>query len=494
MARPNKLYEKPRVTSIATGDLLTIGQLQDDGTYKVKTITEADATNSLTGSTLVSTYDEFVTANDDVNITNITFADIEIDLGANTLNLKSNKAYVFRNTTLVHTSETIKFISAVGIENFIITGKLNIVGTRVTNETNTTEIGIFIDDCDNYIVENVTITNIRGYAVNLASNTSPSIRGNKGKFNNLNLDLNNYPMYINAGSGAEYNLFSNISATQNENPFSVFGGNNMFVNCNIVDNTKGVYLGSGANHAHGIFNGCNINHNNDYNLLVENVTLGQNFNGCHFYGDSIGGLGKIRINSSGGININNGHIDAYIEIINGANSGLNYISNNFIDGTYTSLNGDGLSKLICKGNFTSTSPSSINTISSVYVEASRTGTQSIATDENIIFNTEQFDLIGAYDNTTGIFTAPYNGLYNFNLNALLTGTAINASASYVEVIKNASVIAYLGATLGGSIALVNGNFEIKLLATETLRFAIKFSGSNLAVDAGGSFIKIRRIE
>jgi len=56
------------------------------------------------------------------------------------------------------------------------------------------------------------------------------------------------------------------------------------------------------------------------------------------------------------------------------------------------------------------------------------------------------------------------------------------------------VYAYLGVSLGGSIALVNGNFEIKLLANETLRFPINFSGSNLAVDAGGSFIKIRRID
>lgn len=43
MARPNKLYSKPRVTSIATGDLFSTGQLQADGSYKVKTITKENA-------------------------------------------------------------------------------------------------------------------------------------------------------------------------------------------------------------------------------------------------------------------------------------------------------------------------------------------------------------------------------------------------------------------------------------------------------------------
>jgi hypothetical protein len=421
-------------------------------------------------SKVVSTYAEFDTANEDATIKEIFFVAGEINIGANTINIKSNKSYFFNNTTLVHSSNTIKFISAVEVVNFTISGKLNIVGTRVTTETNTTEMGIYVDNCTNYIIENITITNIRGYGIRLDSNTSPSIRGNKGKYLNINLDLNNYPIYISAGNGAEYNLFTNISATQNENAFTVFGGNNMFVNCNIVDNTKGLFLGEGTNHAHGIFNGCNINHNNDYNLYVQNVTLGENFNGCHFYGDSLGGLGKIVIDNSKGININEGHIDAYIEVINGASSGLNYITNNFFAGTYTTLNGTGLSKLVVKGNFTGTSPSTLNTISSVYVEASRSTAQSITLGGNLIFNSEQSNLQGAYNSTTGIFTATYDGVYEFNINAVFIGTGVLASTSYIEVIKNSATIQYLGITLGGSIGLLNNAIILRLSASETIRF------------------------
>lgn len=424
----------------------------------------------------------------------IGFGASEIDLTSNTLNLNSNVEYYFNNTTLIHTSNNIKFISAVEIENFIISGKLNIIGTRITNETNTTEIGIYIDNCDNYIIENVTITNIRGYAINLDSNSAPNIRGNKGKFSNINLDNNNYPIYIDAGSGAEYNLFTNISASGNENAFSVYGGNNMFVNCNIVDNTKGVYLGSGANHAHGIFNGCNINHNADYNLYIEDVTLGQNFNGCHFYGDSVGGLGKITIDNSRGININNGHIDSYIEVINGVNSGLNYISNNFIDGTYTSLNGDGLSKLVLKGNFTGTAPSSINTISSSYVQANVSSPISINVGNYLRFNAKQSDLLNSYDATTGIFTAPYTGIYSFNINAVITGSGITASNSYIEVVKSAVSQGYFGVTLGGSLVLINQHIEIQMNAGQNIVFVNNLSGTSLAIDTTGSYIKIKRIE
>jgi hypothetical protein len=445
-------------------------------------------------SKVVSTYAEFDTANEDATIKEIFFVAGEINIGANTINIKSNKSYFFNNTTLVHSSNNIKFISAVEVVNFTISGKLNIVGTRVTTETNTTEMGIYVDNCTNYIIENITITNIRGYGIRLDSNSVPLIRGNKGKYLNINLDLNNYPIYITAGSGAEYNLFTNISATQNQNPFSVYGGNNMFVNCNIVDNTKGLYLGAGGNHAHGIFNGCNINHNSDYNLYVQNVTLGENFNGCHFYGDSIGGLGKIVIDNSKGININEGHIDAYIEVINGASSGLNYITNNFFAGTYTTLNGTGLSKLVVKGNFTGTSPSTLNTISSVYVEASRSTSQSITAGGNLIFNTEQSDLQGAYNNTTGIFTATYDGVYEFNINGVFTGTAILASTSYVNVVKNSSTLQYLGITLGGSIALLNSTIIVRLSATDTIRFTSDISGTGLNMSPTGSFIKIFRIE
>jgi len=47
MARINKLYEKPRATTIGTNDLLTIGAYQSDGSYKVETISKADARASL---------------------------------------------------------------------------------------------------------------------------------------------------------------------------------------------------------------------------------------------------------------------------------------------------------------------------------------------------------------------------------------------------------------------------------------------------------------
>jgi uncharacterized membrane protein YdcZ (DUF606 family) len=64
----------------------------------------------------------------------------------------------------------------------------------------------------------------------------------------------------------------------------------------------------------------------------------------------------------------------------------------------------------------------------------------------------------------------------------------------VEVLKNAATFQYIGLTLGGAIALLNSTIIIRLAATNTISFQTSFSGSGLAMDTVGSFIKIRRIE
>ncbi|CAB4219514.1 hypothetical protein UFOVP1615_12 [uncultured Caudovirales phage] len=69
MARENKLYSKTRVTSIAQDDLLTIGQYQSDGTYKVKTIERDNAIASLNARTV--TYAQLTDILTGTNVTGI---------------------------------------------------------------------------------------------------------------------------------------------------------------------------------------------------------------------------------------------------------------------------------------------------------------------------------------------------------------------------------------------------------------------------------------
>ena len=66
-----------------------------------------------------------------------------------------------------------------------------------------------------------------------------------------------------------------------------------------------------------------------------------------------------------------------------------------------------------------------------HVEAERSTAQNIVNnvDTTVIYNTETYDLLSEYNNTTGIFTAKYAGLYSV-YGAFLMASKIYSNASY----------------------------------------------------------------
>ncbi len=140
----------------------------------------------------------------------------------------------------------------------------------------------------------------------------------------------------------------------------------------------------------------------------------------------------------------------------------------------------------------------------VAVAAYRTGsnqTLTTVTSTDIIFNTELVDNYGAYDNATGIFTAPERGVYQVSWNLLLevtnTFSGVNevwASNIYVDgsslslgtqaVPQSSAYTLTQGATI--SVALAQGQ-TVKIVA-------IQDSGSNKDVlAAAGTVLTIRKV-
>jgi C1q domain len=96
-------------------------------------------------------------------------------------------------------------------------------------------------------------------------------------------------------------------------------------------------------------------------------------------------------------------------------------------------------------------------------------TGSITLGAPVIYATEVFDRGSCYDNTTGVFTAPVAGVYNFS--AGLGNTSLTSGVEfYASIAKNGSaVINFTIYKHGTTAAGGNGSLTISLAANDTIR-------------------------
>lgn len=130
----------------------------------------------------------------------------------------------------------------------------------------------------------------------------------------------------------EYTNFDRILISKSTFGIEVDSGNNIFTGCQVTHSGAAFKLTGGTNNAHGQCIGCTFNHNN-WNLVAQDVTLGQTFSGCHFNGTIIDGwvTGRIGIYNSRGIHLIGGHLGSNVTVDGtGSISGQNTIQGMYV--------------------------------------------------------------------------------------------------------------------------------------------------------------------
>lgn len=117
-----------------------------------------------------------------------------------------------------------------------------------------------------------------------------------------------------------------------------------------------------------------------------------------------------------------------------------------------------------------------------------------STTTTIIYGTQEYDNLGTYNSTTGVFTAASQGLYRVQYAAgiqSLTSANIN---SYIY--KNGSIYAHkywdMPTTVG---VFFDMQIETRLAANDTLDFRINHNGAStsLSTGVGRNFMIITKI-
>lgn len=150
-------------------------------------------------------------------------------------------------------------------------------------------------------------------------------------------------------SSGEYCTISNIAASNNVLGIKIGAGNTFISSGTFNDNRIGLYMNKTGNDSHGCFSASQFNHSGIYSMVIDQISHGHSFVGCHVF------EGDIYLVNSIGFNFTGGTIDAFIYAEGGKTQRVSFTSfqNAYWDrtqGIQHNFNGS-ISHLKMTGNF-----------------------------------------------------------------------------------------------------------------------------------------------
>jgi hypothetical protein len=418
-----------------------------------------------------------------------------------TVNLASNQVILMQGTEITIAGTAFTCFSAVSKTNGALIGPFRITGDLVTNPgTGVSSAGILLQDCSHYRIDMPTVRKVKGYGILIKPGASTRSRADGNIITSPVVRENVWGMQDEPGSGAEYCTVIDVHATQNAQAGIVTAaGNIIWLGGHCVDNLlDGVRVQNGSNHAHGIVSAMNINHNPQYNIHCASVLNGQSFEGCHIYANNASAQGAIFLETSEGIRISGGILDCQIYNYKDGSSGINVIDGCYCPGDYgiarLAGSNNGHDQLIIRNCFgpgsyaiaggIDTTGDTINDPSLCYVLAERAAgsTQALTSgvQADLIWPSEPFrDRRLAYLTTSGVFQPPANlgGLYTVSFDAVFTGTALSATASFVEALVNGVTKKVFQASGSSARIAAQGSWDLVLTTTQALKLAATVVGT-----------------
>lgn len=402
------------------------------------------------------------------------------------VDLASGVTWLFLGASLRTSLDTKTILSANTITDWSLLGSLQLVGNKVAPAGETSQHGLYIENCDRFKVEGVIGRALKGRAFFLSGTISSGDRGDRGQFSNCGAFDCSVGRQLDAGAGAEYTTWVNWNASGNDIADVIGAGNTVTTGGSIVDNLVGVELVGGSNHGHGIYSGVQINHNGK-NLVAVDVTLGYTFANCHWYD------GDIEITNCAGIVLDGGDLDEPTFLVtSGLASGLNYLRNiRCVGGAgQVSPSGTGVAELVvqnCFGPGAPTRNTAFQVEAHVYRNKGSTQSLSSGVTTDLVFPGETSDPLGAFNSGTGVFTVPEDlgGMYEIAWSLIFSGSAMSATSSYVDLVgDNAgdSVFASLALSLPGIFGATKLTFQgtasLRLTAGTKLKFRGTITGTS----------------
>lgn len=352
------------------------------------------------------------------------------------------------DATVTHTAAS-KCFDFTGASGWRLTGNGQLLGgTTRPLVQGPNHFGLYIQDCFRYCIDgDITVSYFGGAGVYGDGSSEVSGDVSFSQVSGLRAEENYVGWQLLNGFQQEYTTFSNCWGIRSTLANGILETGNLYwhgggLSHGYGDGLRLNHPSMGGNPHHGVFSGCEFNHNQGHNLLADQIAYGMDFADCTWFNGGSSTSGDIYINCSRGVNIDGGILGCDVRVVEDTNlphTGWNAIRNmhcfpvdwspvgpRIITGGSFSRN-----KLSIKNNFTNTGMWSYNDVGGAGVYANyrpATNIQITANAQTLKFTSKMRDDRNSYDINTGFFTAPFAGVARIRVDLhLLTNSNVQTA-------------------------------------------------------------------